>query len=597
MKPVDITNYIEQIGNDISIYRSILKDLRVDFQSNRAIILAIDDYFYNINPKIRPSYYDELRKSGTFNDLKKAVEVISESPLNDYESQYRFANVLLDGLIVSRNITAGITILKRISEKYNKYRYCYFDSVIKYDLSGLYPDIYKQALDNKEDSGFRYRLFICFSKGIGTEIDPIVALKLIKTCDEKYYIDAADLIITNKLSNEYDYCESILTNSDNPLKYSRLSMLSYQRVGLNEEVCALMERSITLIMPEVINIINEILDQDSSLDWKYRVYSTFLNCNKEEDRIDVLLNVPPAKGKIRQFQLMILDLLNELVNICKKLNLDIIGSGGTILGAVRHHGFIWWDDDADVRMFEKDILKLKKYLLKTNSPFYITEFNKWGQFYKFQSCVSNCWIDIFPMESVLVYDGYEVSINHSVHKNSLYPGLVSIRYQCKRSSHPTTINQVMNEDDLYPIIYLPFENILVPVPHNYKKFLKQKFGNYMDLPFNKKIHLSNSNLDKSIQFVSDKYRISDSCLLPLSTMNDTESNEWIKKLCKIFSIDYTYYFKNDKIVRSDKSYAEFISHCKQLISTGDYQWEYCEYKSIKIDSKLKIELLSYLDTL
>lgn len=59
-----------------------------------------------------------------------------------------------------------------------------------------------------------------------------------------------------------------------------------------------------------------------------------------------------------------LDMLIELDRICKKYNIKYFISSGTLLGAVRHKGFIPWDDDADVDMLRSDYNKFLKVAQK-----------------------------------------------------------------------------------------------------------------------------------------------------------------------------------------------------------------------------------------
>ena len=62
---------------------------------------------------------------------------------------------------------------------------------------------------------------------------------------------------------------------------------------------------------------------------------------------------------LRDIQLSVLSMLREFDEICRRNNIRYFAIGGTLLGAVRHQGFIPWDDDIDLMMPRKDFETLK----------------------------------------------------------------------------------------------------------------------------------------------------------------------------------------------------------------------------------------------
>lgn len=74
---------------------------------------------------------------------------------------------------------------------------------------------------------------------------------------------------------------------------------------------------------------------------------------KEEVRCDYLVT-----EKMKKLWAVIMDLYLEFARVCDKYGLRYFGYGGTILGAIRHEGFIPWDDDLDVCMPREDYEKL-----------------------------------------------------------------------------------------------------------------------------------------------------------------------------------------------------------------------------------------------
>lgn len=73
-------------------------------------------------------------------------------------------------------------------------------------------------------------------------------------------------------------------------------------------------------------------------------------------------------GRLSSIQKILLAYLLEVDRICKKHDIKYFLGGGTLLGAIRHHGFIPWDDDADIMMLREDYDKFCKIVADEMPP-------------------------------------------------------------------------------------------------------------------------------------------------------------------------------------------------------------------------------------
>ena len=76
-----------------------------------------------------------------------------------------------------------------------------------------------------------------------------------------------------------------------------------------------------------------------------------------------------SQVELRRLQMIQLDLLTEFDRVCRKYDIKYVMDGGTMIGAVRHRGFIPWDDDIDVAMLREDYEKLTKVTDEFNPDF------------------------------------------------------------------------------------------------------------------------------------------------------------------------------------------------------------------------------------
>ena len=72
--------------------------------------------------------------------------------------------------------------------------------------------------------------------------------------------------------------------------------------------------------------------------------------------------------ELKQLRRIQMDIYREIKRICTHHNIPFVAIGGTAIGAVRHNGYIPWDDDLDVAMMRKDYNRFLKHAKKELNP-------------------------------------------------------------------------------------------------------------------------------------------------------------------------------------------------------------------------------------
>lgn len=250
----------------------------------------------------------------------------------------------------------------------------------------------------------------------------------------------------------------------------------------------------------------------------------------------------PDGSLLRRHQLRMLEMLIYIDKLCRQNNIPYWLSSGTCLGAIRHGGFIPWDDDVDIEMLKSDFSRFKQVMKKnsnTNIVFQTHDsdpeyFAPYGKIRDLNSIIeeNNChdkyykyrgiYIDVFVIEPSVSRTAARVSgslqnrlqyplskiQNHTLRKittNSMYIVLSKIVYPILslitshrlfskklRHIHGSGLVRPRYYDDLFPLVDMPFEGYSFPVPNNYHHYLSTLYGDYMKIPELSKIntHLS-----------------------------------------------------------------------------------------------------------
>ncbi len=239
-------------------------------------------------------------------------------------------------------------------------------------------------------------------------------------------------------------------------------------------------------------------------------------------------------SNIREIQLYQLAMLKELDRIFKEEGISYFAVGGTALGAVRHSGFIPWDDDIDIAMLREDYEKflqlehrlpdsfsIMNHASEKNYPIYFSKvLNKDVPFFDIDLLKYDIgryiFIDVFPWDelenwklkkkklnkirrnfkkSVFKKHGsYFDTIKFSLYKlmnrfkssDTLFAELDAASRALSGRGTGTwgyaMLNDVLTEDQLFPLRQIRFEGMDIPVPNKVEEYLSHKYGDYMQLP-------------------------------------------------------------------------------------------------------------------
>lgn len=261
------------------------------------------------------------------------------------------------------------------------------------------------------------------------------------------------------------------------------------------------------------------------------------------------------KKQRRKLQIIELKMLHDFNNACQKYNIKYMLSGGSVLGAIRHNGFIPWDDDIDIIMYRSEYEKVDaamaemygdKYTIISGDidKNYICKFKKIllndtkyveieAENYPYQKSI---FIDIFPIDNIpnskisckirgIIHDfaflatgaicfaKYPSNIIKQKAKKekeikkfyntkmaigkilSVFFGfqfymniekkLANYKKKTNFEGIPTAIRynrEVFESGFFSETILHEFEGEMFPIPANYDRYLKNLYGDYMQIP-------------------------------------------------------------------------------------------------------------------
>lgn len=249
--------------------------------------------------------------------------------------------------------------------------------------------------------------------------------------------------------------------------------------------------------------------------------------------------------ELKEIQAESLKIIKLIDRICRDNNLQYSLFYGTLIGAIRHKGFIPWDDDLDIVMLRNDYDKLEKYFIEHEDelkPFKIFSYKNNPKYPYMLNRVCNTsfamvseneedsgmgtFVDIYPFDgfgnskdtflqlrSRIYCSMYMMkSRKHFVKTGSfigdsikrilnLYAKCISYKslqhkierlskkYSCDDSDYVSCLTwsglsykSCYLKSDILETVRVPFEDCELLVPKKYDVLLRKVYGDYMELP-------------------------------------------------------------------------------------------------------------------
>lgn len=245
----------------------------------------------------------------------------------------------------------------------------------------------------------------------------------------------------------------------------------------------------------------------------------------------------PDGSKLRRHQLLMLEMLKKIDRICRENGIRYWLSSGTCIGALRHGGFIPWDDDVDIEMLEGDFIRLRDIMASypaddmawqdaATDRNYVQPFAKIRDvnteisedpFLDTTYRYRGVYIDVFalrPSSSCLLYrmcckiQGLFLYRAQYIRNDSLRRrvlglsrmfvtnGIFRILSAVGRIGHGnryrhlpgTSYSKPRFLEDIASTRLVKFEDTLLPVPVNAEHYLEKIYGDYRSLPPLDSIH-------------------------------------------------------------------------------------------------------------